>query len=672
MIGRDRPVLMVLDDLQSAKPVLLDVVNQVVERVTGAAVVVLGLGRPEVLEASGSWCTGRPNASSLTLGPLSDEEVTLLVGALSEVVPHRAGLAEQIAERAEGNPFFLEQLVAMTGQSDTGSLPPTVQSVIAARLDLLAAIEREVLLRAAVPGRRFSTAELGAVLAEDPALRDPPDPVLGTLSRRRLIAPESAEDEYRFSGVLVRDVAYNTLAKRDRQRFHEALARWYRRHAQSPDQAGLHLERAYRLAAELRPADRHHLELRADAAETLASAGARALRRSDLPWAADLLARALDLHDESAPGRKVVGVQLAEAGLLLGTDPHARDTLRTLAAEAWLAGDRRTAYHARLLVAALEPPGPSADEEALAAVPIFEAAGDHLGLTRAWLRVAQLRQLGGRYGEAEVLLRYALRHALQTEAYLELATVIGGLATGFWRGPTPVEAALAGCRALLAAHAVGRRVVRATVNCPYAVLLAYRGEYGEARALVQDSIRIIEQLGHVYGAATMLIFAAAVEGLAGQWDAAEALLRDAVAASSRTGDALAASAAAAALARALLEQGKDGATLEAAEGNVTTGDPFLEAEIHGVRARALAARGDGEQARTEVRRAAEIAAVTDSTVCQATAELDRAHVLRTLGDAEAATEAAAAAERLFAAKGHLVGVRSAASFGSPDRATEAP
>jgi hypothetical protein len=73
-----------------------------------------------------------------------------------------------------------------------------------------------------------------------------------------------------------------------------------------------------------------------------------------------------------------------------------------------------------------------------------------------------------------------------------------------------------------------------------------------------------------------------------------------------------------------------------------------------------------------VRRAAEIAAVTDSTVCQATAELDRAHVLRTLGDAEAATEAAAAAERLFAAKGHLVGVRSAASFGSPDRATEAP
>ncbi|WP_377268745.1 AAA family ATPase [Peterkaempfera sp. SMS 1(5)a] len=672
-IGRRHPVVVILDDVQWAKPALLELLGHLAGGITGAPVLMLVLARPDLLETSPSWGGIAPGTGSLVLGPLGAGDARLLVTALSESAsPLRAELVEQIVERAEGNPFFLEQLVAIADQGSTDSLPPTVQSVIAARLDLLDPVDREVLLRATVPGRRFSAAELGALLQEDPAIGDPPDQTLVPLTHRRLIVAEHTGERYRFSGALVRDVAYHVLSKRARLRFHERLAGWHRQHPDRHDQVGLHLEQAYRLATSLGPADQQHVrQLRTDAAAALALAGAQALRRSDLHWAADLLTRALDLHDPSSPERQAVTVHLAEARLLLGTDPSALETLRTLADEASVDGDQRTACHVRLLLGALEMPGPSAVEDVLATVPVFESAGDHLGLTRAWLRVGQLRQLGGRYGEAEGLLRRALRHALQTDTQFELATVIGGLATSLWRGPTPAEAAMAGCGALLAEHAVGRRVVRATVNCPLAVLLAYRGTFDEARSLVQTSARIIDQLGHAYGAASMQIFAATVEGMAGRWDAAEVLLRDAAAAGLRLGDTLSSSAAAAGLARALQEQGRNQAALRVTEGTtLTTGDPFLDAEIHGVRARALALRGDREPALRDASRATAAAAGTDSTACQAMAALDRAHVLRALGDDRGSVAAATTAEHLFQAKGHLVGIRWAASIGAQSRDTD--
>jgi class 3 adenylate cyclase/tetratricopeptide (TPR) repeat protein len=664
-IARSRPVLLIVDDLHAAKPVLFDLLEQLAIRVTAAPVLVLGLGRPELLDEPPAWVLSGAAVSLLALGPLTAEEAGLLLAELTEVAAHRAGLTEQILARAGGNPFFLEQLAAITDEVGADALPPTVRSVIAARLDLLDPAEQDVLLRAAVPGSRFSAPELTALLDAEPVVADPPDQALSTLARRRLIEAEGGADEYRFAGPLIRDVAYNTLPKRARLRYHEALASWYRRRTQSPDLVGQHLERACRLAGELYPTGPRARQLRIDAAQTLAAAGTRALRGSDLPWAADLLTQALDLHDETAPERTAVGVQLAEARLLLGTDPHAQQTLLGLAGQAAAAGDQRTAAHARLLLAALELPGPSAAQDALATVPVFEAAGDDLGLARAWLRVAQLRQLAGHYGEAEELLLRALPHALAADTELELATIIGGLATSLWRGPAAVPAALAGCRALLAEHGEGRRAVRATVNCPHAVLLAYGDEHDQARLLVQGSIRIIEELGHAYGAATMMIFAAAVEGLAGGWATAGEMLRTAARTSLGHGDTLSFAAATAGLARAYLEQGCGSAALDAAEAIAATGDPFLDAEIHGVRARVLAARGDQDAAVTAAELALAAAAGTDSTVCLATAELDRAHVLRAGGDPAAAAAAAAAAGTLYQVKGHLVGIRWAAAFGVP-------
>jgi hypothetical protein len=283
--------------------------------------------------------------------------------------------------------------------------------------------------------------------------------------------------------------------------------------------------------------------------------------------------------------------------------------------------------------------------------------------------VGQLRQLAGRYGDAEEPLRRALRHAVRGSAQLEVATAVAGLATSLWRGPVPVAAALSGCETLLASYGGTQRVVRATVGCPHAVLLGYRGEFGPARSLVRDSIRIINELGHVYGAAAMQIFAARVEGLDGEWEQAAALLRAAGEASGRHGDTLAASAAVAGLARSLLEQGRGAEALDAAGPVAVTGDPLVDAEVSGVRARGLAmASRDFPAAILQARHACTLAAETDSVACLATAELDRAHVLHAAGRGAEAARAARAARRLFGAKGHLVGVRRSESMLSPGSA----
>jgi len=123
------------------------------------------------------------------------------------------------------------------------------------------------------------------------------------------------------------------------------------------------------------------------------------------------------------------------------------------------------------------------------------------------------------------------------------------------------------------------------------------------------------------------------------------------------------STATAGLARALLEQGKDRAAGELVEALALTGDPLLDAETHGMRARALATRGEASQALVTIDLARDTASATDSTVSQATAELDRAHVLSALGHPAAAMMAATSAGALFRAKGHVVGVSLVAALG---------
>ncbi|MDF5759104.1 adenylate/guanylate cyclase domain-containing protein [Spongiactinospora sp. TRM90649] len=668
-MGRDRTVVLVLDDLQWAGQSLLDTLDHVADWTTAGAVLLLCVARPDLLERRPAWGSGKLNAISMTLPPLAADESRLLVDALSEVTPHATDTLERIVTLAEGNPLFLEQLVAMLHDGGSGdALPPTIQALVTARLDALGRVDREVLefaATAAMQGREFTREALAALWDGEPAeLSD----ALRVLTHRRLIRPwtRGARGEgYRFAGTLIQQVAYAGMPKRARARCHERLAHRLEGgpggDRTDPDLMAAHLERAFRLLADLGPLDGHARLLRERAAVAMGAAGSVALRHGDLQRAVELLERALALHAQDDPGRLRVALSLVDARLAVGGVDTGRDLLRQVLAQAEQSGDQAAAAHCRLQLAYLDTSLPGFESIAAVAretLPVFEAAGDPLGQARGWLRIGQAQQVRGRFGDAVEPLGQALAHANRADAELERATVLGALAVSLWLGPVPAQDGIGQCRDLLGRYGEGRRAVQATLSCPLAVLLAGRREFDEARALIATAQSVIDRLGHAFAAASVLVFGAAVDALAGRLEPAEEALRRASRASIELGDVQTYVAASGDLARLMLARGRTEEALElvrAAEARHSDVMPMTLADLAGIRARVYASRGRSDRAQRLIRTALRNARLTDSITCRGTALLDKALVLADLDDPDGARSAATAAHRHFARKGHLVG-----------------
>jgi class 3 adenylate cyclase/tetratricopeptide (TPR) repeat protein len=241
-MSRSRPVVLVIEDIHWADDTMLEVVDDLAERVEGAVMFVC-TARPDLLRTRSDWGGGRRNFSFVALDPLSPDDGLALVSALLDVEELPVELRDRILDRAEGNPFFLEEivrrlideghLVRSAGRwSARGSIaeiviPDTVQSVILARLDLLSPDERRVAQRAAVVGRIFWSGAVAELVGPNVDL----DAVLRTLRRRELVVERSSssmagEIEYAFKHVLIRDVAYNSLPRRERGPAHARVAGW--------------------------------------------------------------------------------------------------------------------------------------------------------------------------------------------------------------------------------------------------------------------------------------------------------------------------------------------------------------------------------------------------------------------------------------------------------------
>ncbi|HUQ16205.1 MAG TPA: adenylate/guanylate cyclase domain-containing protein [Candidatus Saccharimonadales bacterium] len=266
------PLVLVIEDLHWADPSLLDTLDHLAEW-ANAPLLLLCLARPELQDVRPGWGAGRANAIALTLRPLVDAEAERLVdslvpaGSLPEVV------RGEVVRRAEGNPLFIEELVAMLGelgqlgplagsQADRAllmslALPATLQSLIAARIDRLTPDLKELLKRAAVLGRVFSSAGLAAVSPD----QAPVDALLAEALHRDLIeeVPEPALGDgrtLRFRHALIRDVAYRSIPKGVRWPLHDAFGRWLEdaagdRAAEQSDLIGFHAEQAALMATEL-------------------------------------------------------------------------------------------------------------------------------------------------------------------------------------------------------------------------------------------------------------------------------------------------------------------------------------------------------------------------------------------------------------------------------------
>jgi DNA-binding SARP family transcriptional activator len=600
--ARARPLLAVVDDLQWAEPTLLALVEHVADLARDAPLMLLCLARPEFLDARPAWGGGKLNATSLLLEPLGDEDARRLYAHLA------AGIDEARRERvvgaAEGNPLFLEQLLAVveeTGEAD--ELPPTIHALLAARLDLLEPHERETLQRAAVAGREFWRGVLGD------------DARVDALVRKELVRPAASslrgEEAYRFRHGLVRDAAYRSVPKARRAELHEAFAAWRAVREPPDDEAiGWHLEQAALYRAELGEPDE---ALARRAAELLARAGLRANARSDSPSGAPLLGRAVALLPQGDPMRLELLPPLADARRGTGDFDGAAAAID----EALAAGDERILLRARLARARLRlRSGVDLDADALLAetreaVTDLEGLGDEQGLADAWYVLGWIPFLRCRGAETDDALRRTIEHARRAgdDGLEERATIM--LLQTLLFGPAPVPEAIARCEDVLASGP--GQLLTATACRALAGLKAMAGEPEEARALLRRDREILESLGFAMLALFTAEVWALVELLAGDATAAERELRRSYDRLAELGE-IAAPTMAAILAEALWRQGRHDEALEATEASERLAPPddlTTQVQWRGPRAKVLAARGERGEAERLAREAVELAGRTD-------------------------------------------------------------
>jgi class 3 adenylate cyclase len=362
-VTRQRPLVVVFDDIQWAEPVFLDLVESVAEQ-GEVPLLVLCMARPELLELRMPW--GTEPARIVLLEPLSDEESGRLVDNLLAGAELDGAALATIVEAADGLPLFVEELVAMLIEDgslrrDDGrwvaddlarvGVPAGIHALLAARLDRLEAPQRAVLQRGSVEGQVFHR---GAVEALSPeSVRAGVEVLLSELVLRALIEPAAEElsngDAFRFHHLLLRDVAYDSLDKQERARLHARFADWLdeqagERASEYDEIVGYHLEQAIRYETELRPGAARG-RMAEQAAERLGRAGLRAHARGDWSATASLVTRSLELQTMDADGRSKLELALAEARLELaparpGLFHRMRCVLRVPPGHLWSVAER--------------------------------------------------------------------------------------------------------------------------------------------------------------------------------------------------------------------------------------------------------------------------------------------------------------------------------------------
>jgi class 3 adenylate cyclase len=223
-IAREQPTILVFEDIHWADPNLLDFVGAFAVHVRGLPLLLVTLARPELLDTRESWGAGLSGYTALTLGPLSEEQALEL--AVRRLADNRR--AVEVIRMAEGNPLFIEQIAATIGETAPGALPTSVRGIVAARLDALPRPERALLLDAAVIGKVFWPEALRTLDPEKGNVVN----LLGELERRDLVRREAVsiiegQQQFAFTHVLIRDVAYDLLPRADRARRHALAAEFF-------------------------------------------------------------------------------------------------------------------------------------------------------------------------------------------------------------------------------------------------------------------------------------------------------------------------------------------------------------------------------------------------------------------------------------------------------------
>ncbi len=610
-LARSGPVVLVFEDFHQSDPLLLDLVEQLVKEARRVPLLIVCVARWEFLEIRPNWAGGLPDAVTLWVEQLAQDHAVRLAmeaGGLDRLE------AERVATHAGGNPLFIIEITGML-QREERSVPPrgpaptdlrlptTVQAVIAARIDQLSPAARELVRRASVfPRGRFDTDELALITDPDPAL-------LAEAQGEELLLPdEDRKNVWRFRTDLLRDVAYDSLAKRERQRLHlrvadkllePELAERY------PRTIAFHLEQAARAGLDLNPNDRSIADRAVDA---LTRAGDVARRRIESRAAVDLYERALALagpeDDWGVREAWIVGM-LGEARYWLGDFDEAETRLRK--AMGLADGDDRVMSHAARFLADITLTIRGDDH---LATGLFERSleaarrlGDPHVLARTLLMAGWVPFWRQRLDEAEAMFQEALEAvgaSDRPDAWARVRAMVGLANITSQRG-SEEDALRTGMEALAIADAAGQPFSAAVAHHLLAASCRRLLRLEDATQHADVSIRILREVGARWELASALGDRGAIHRIAGRLDAAELDLREAFVLCRDLKERALVTWTAAELARTLAAQGDVAAArgvLADPLAGIAEGEPGGESALAIAEAATALAEGDSQGART--------------------------------------------------------------------------
>lgn len=524
-LARQAPVILVFEDLHWAQESLLNVLERVGVRGPDIPILTLCLARPELLERRPDWGARMPSYTSLSLHPLPVEQSRSLISELLDGEDMPADVREAILNRAEGNPFFIEEILRrlidggelvrdergwrLASPSVEIRIPDTIHGILASRLDLLTPLEKRVILDASVAGRVFWLNAAAAMGDMPPAEAEA---ALERLADRDLIEERpvssfAGEREFAFTHALIREVAYSMMPKMARSARHLRFAGWLQEASRRPIEESLdvlayHFEQAWRNAFDT---GERAEDLARQAVAALSKAGARAMHLRTLPEARGLYERALaivrnaDLTGDHAlylellvEYTEVIKWMPAYKAVLEATDAVLKDAPRIgrddLVARAWLNRAYAESDKGRLK---------EADEALRRALELFRRLGDRLG------EAETLEVLGGVTSDLRGSLQTAEEAYRQViELYREMGDGMGMARTMTWMGRAQVNTGrLAEAkRTLEEALRLGRqhheRISEAKALMGLAIIAHLQGRSAESVALHHQVINFWQELGN--------------------------------------------------------------------------------------------------------------------------------------------------------------------------------
>jgi class 3 adenylate cyclase len=528
-LADERPTVLVFEDLHWADDGLLDFVDGLVDWATDLPLLVVATARPELLARRAHWGGGKPNATALSLAPLSEAETAELVHAVLDRAVLPADLQAAVLARAGGNPLYAEEfarLVVERGAVADGELPvpDSLQGLISARLDALTRTEKELLQDAAVLGKVFWR---GAVVDPNDA-GDQVDDALRSLERKEFVRRDrrssvEGEEQYAFRHVLVRDVAYAQIPRAVRAERHQQAAAWIESRVRAEDAAEL-LAHHYVSALEYARAVGADVgDLSRRARNALRDAGRRAVALSAFTTATRFYEDALALTPEDDPGWARLALDHAEATTYV--DLSGGDRLLLRARDALAADDVHDAARAEMVLGEyrwLRGDRAGAETHFRASEELAAKMRDGDARLRVLANLARFATLADEYERATGLARQALTladhhdrddmraHALNT---LGVARCMLGDPDGLDDIETGLE---------IARRIGGPEYLRATGNL--ASILATLGQLERAAELHREGLEVAKDIGYEEPTRWLSTEIAVGLELAGEWQEARRMV----------------------------------------------------------------------------------------------------------------------------------------------------